>query len=188
MMNFYTSMIFFGVILMLVAMAWVLLDGKRSKNYAGQLEEKSRALEEIIADAEQMIIELNKFSDYVAEQVSQKSDEFEKKLNEFEKKLSSFKELPSESKKEQIPSVSETVQCTSTDGISEEIRERIFPSTSQETADSMMQLKKEEKVVPLGNKYREVLALSQKGYTQTDIAKKLKMGKGEIQLIIEMNR
>lgn len=181
-------MIFLGVTLMLVSMAWVLLDKKRSKEYGKQLEEKRQALEEIIGDAEQMIIELNKFSDYVTEQVSKKSEELEKNLKGFEEKLSNIKETSIESKNEDSNLEHLAVECTGPESFAEESEQSVDPPVSQEIENPISQPKKEEKVVPLNDRYKEVLNLSQKGYTQTDIAKQLNMGKGEIQLIIEMNR
>jgi len=47
---------------------------------------------------------------------------------------------------------------------------------------------KDEKVIPINSKHKEVLALAQKGLNETEIAKKLSMGKGEIQLILGVNK
>lgn len=49
-------------------------------------------------------------------------------------------------------------------------------------------LESKKKIVSANNKYKEVINLSQSGLNETQIAKKLNMGKGEIQLVLGINK
>lgn len=48
--------------------------------------------------------------------------------------------------------------------------------------------KKNDKVIPINNKYSEVIRLSQEGLYSLEIAKKLNMGKGEVELILGLRK
>jgi orotate phosphoribosyltransferase-like protein len=48
--------------------------------------------------------------------------------------------------------------------------------------------KVKEKIISINNKHNEVITLANKGLNETEIARKLNMGKGEIQLILGVNR
>lgn len=47
---------------------------------------------------------------------------------------------------------------------------------------------RKDKVIPLGNKYSEVLRYSREGMKSLDIARELNMGKGEVELIIGLKK
>ena len=49
-------------------------------------------------------------------------------------------------------------------------------------------VKRADKVIPLKNKYSEVIRLSGEGLQSTAIAQKLNMGKGEVELILGLRR
>jgi bacterioferritin-associated ferredoxin len=46
----------------------------------------------------------------------------------------------------------------------------------------------QKKIISINNRYKEVISLSQSGLNKTQIAKKLNMGKGEIQLVLGINK
>lgn len=49
-------------------------------------------------------------------------------------------------------------------------------------------IESKRKIVSANSKYKEVISLSQSGLNETQIAKKLNMGKGEIQLVLGINK
>lgn len=54
--------------------------------------------------------------------------------------------------------------------------------------DMRPSIKKPEKIIQIKNKYTEVIRLAEKGMGQVDIARMLNMGKGEVELILGLNR
>lgn len=59
-------------------------------------------------------------------------------------------------------------------------------SFNQSFAKNKIENKK--KIIPINGRYKEVIDLSQSGLDETQIAKKLNMGKGEIQLVLGINK
>lgn len=146
-----------GTVLIILSIIWILCDRKRGRDEEKKLDEKKKELIEIIADAEQIIEELNKFSDYIISQIDQKKDEMWKSLQM----------MSEQAKQENF--VSEAVDSSDTK------KRDVTDSTGKKT-------------IPKDNKYLNVIKLSQKGMSSTEIARNLKMGKGEVQLILELNR
>lgn len=60
--------------------------------------------------------------------------------------------------------------------------------SSAQVHNGVQQTKVKEKVIPLKGRYKEVLNLLENGLNETEIAKKLNIGKGEIQLILGMSK
>ncbi|AUG57944.1 DUF6115 domain-containing protein [Acetivibrio saccincola] len=71
------------------------------------------------------------------------------------------------------------------DDNSEIFRNVLSEDTSNALSDK---IERERKIVSLNSKYKEVISLSQSGFNETQIAKKLNMGKGEIQLVLGINK
>lgn len=93
-MNFYVSLVFFGILLILFSLAWIILDKKKAFGFMRSLDEKKQELVEIINDAEQMIEELNKFSDYIVTQMDLKNEELMKKLRIAEEGINNLGKKP----------------------------------------------------------------------------------------------
>ena len=69
------------------------------------------------------------------------------------------------------------------------IEDREFENNYVQPASTYKpQIGRSEKVIPINSKYNEVLRLAECGLNEVDIAKRLNMGKGEIQLIMGLNR
>lgn len=226
--GFYVSMIFFGILLVLVSLLFIALDKKRVFNFTRSFDDKKQQLTEILNDAELMIEELNKFSDYIVNQMDLKNEELNKNLKIAEDKVlalgervrvmsvdsytsaavnpaadgssvqppvsaiqasgqinravSAYKQEALENDKQ-----SENDMVNETEA-SEATGSRIVTQAAahQEKAVETVSppLKKKDKVIPLRNKYSEVIRLSQQGMESIDIARGLNMGKGEVELII----
>ena len=72
---FYVCMIFLGSILVLVSLFFSIMDKVNGKDFFTEFDRKKDEMFTLIADAEEMIQELNKMSDYVIGTISDKSQE-----------------------------------------------------------------------------------------------------------------
>jgi len=203
------SIIFIGITLVFVALISVLFDRKKSWDFERRIDEKKQELLEIVSDAEEMVSELNRFSDYVITQVNTKNEELlqnltkcESKLKEINSKLSgNSNDVITIEKETDIKAVvnnyvtsknnkpDETQNSFKSDLIIENMNfDKNLNNLPSEQLGSVIDSKYNDKVIPISAKHREVLQLAEKGLTDTEIAKRLNMGKGEIQLILELNR
>lgn len=226
--GFYVSMIFLGILLVLVSLLFIAFDKKKVFNFTKTFDDKKQQLTEIINDAEQMIEELNKFSDYIVNQMDLKNKELDQNLKNAEDKVLALGERvkamnvstsagtaanPAEDGSSVQPPVSiiqasgqsnraASVYRTKTaktkrksenviideakvpedSGNMEEIQKAA--ERHQKTDETEAAFYKKNNVVPLRNKYSEVLSLSRQGIESLDIARMLNLGKGEVELII----
>jgi len=73
--QFYVSIIFLGILLIVISLVWIVYDKKQSYDYSKQLDSKRDELVKVITDSEVMLEELNKFSDYIVSQMDLKNEE-----------------------------------------------------------------------------------------------------------------
>jgi len=200
--QFYVSIIFLGILLIFTAIVMIAYDRKRAYDHSKQLDEKKNELSGIIQDAENMIDELNRFSDYVVTQMDLKNEELNSILKTAEEKI---KNLSVRAQREETAKSVRTDTAVSSARMavnaspvpqlfnfnSEIAIENIgLDSSTGNVVEKANQAgkPKEGKVIPLNSKHKEVLILSAQGLDDTEIAKRLNMGKGEIQLILGVNR
>ena len=217
--GFYVSLVFLGAILVIFSLACVFLDKKKVFNFIKSFDDKKQELIDILNDAEQMIEELNKFSDYIVNQMDLKNEELSKNLKLSQDKVNVLSEkarsissqagtinqkevtecteavlkasaIPAASEKAysaEEPAIEVPAAVAVNGGVLDEFRLSAtnfkFDSASV-TASS----KKVEKVVPINNKYSEVIRLSQEGMQSLEIAKRLYIGKGEVELILGLRK
>ena len=194
--QFYVSIIFLGIILILVSLAAIAYDRKKSNDRSKQLDRKREELIGIIADAEQMIEELNKFSDYMITQMNLKNEELSSNLKLVEEKLAQL-DLKAHEGCETAACAEDKVVNSAPALPSSVLHQPLFKGKSDLLIDSLGSIsgpapfgrgENKEKVVPMNTKHKKVLQLADKGLTHTEIARALSMGKGEIQLILELNK
>ena len=196
MIQLYVSIIFTGIMLILISLGMIAYDRKKAFDYSTKLENKKDELEVVISDADQIITEMNKFSDYIVTQMEIKNEEMHKNLKLFDEKLLHINTTISESSFEGVIVQQGVVNSsnfernndfnhsTSNHKKNEEVQSNNLVGTTVHKIHS----KVKEKVVPINNKYHQIQQLSQKGLSETEIAKKLNMGKGEVQLFLGMNK
>lgn len=212
-MNFYATMVFLGIVLVVFSLIWVALEKKRVFNFTRGFEDKKQELTEIINDAEQMIEELNRFSDYIVTQMDLKNEELSMNLRKAEEEIKLLGQkaqsvkisapenaVPEEAKAEYKPAA--VVYGTAGEAapmpvevVSRQAGEYAAEKTSFDKIvykpvyqPPRQPARKAEKVIPINNRYSEVLRLSESGLSEPDIAKKLNMGKGEVSLILGINK
>lgn len=199
--HFYVSIIFLGIILIVIALVGIAYDKKRAMDKAKQLEEKKEELVSVITDAEQMVEELNKFSGYIVTQIEKKNEELHNGLKAADEKIGYINARINEKRDIKIIGGEKVVNglpMDETDGhrlVVSDIKadlnqERIVHKSpvQEEIQAQKVHSGGREKVIPINSKYSEVLRLADEGLNDTEIAKTLDMGKGEVQLILEMNK
>ena len=212
-MNFYVTMVFLDIVLVVFSLIWVALEKKRVFNFTKGFEDKKQELTEIINDAEQMIEELNKFSDYIVTQMDLKNEELSMNLRKAEEEIKHLGQK-AQSVKASVPEFA-TVEEVKAEykpaavvhGTAGEAAPMSVEAKSRQAVEyaaeninfdkivykpvhqpSRPTAKKAEKVIPINNRYSEVLRLSESGLGEPEIAKMLNMGKGEVSLILGINK
>ena len=197
--HFYVSIIFLGIILIVIAFIWIIYDRKKYYDNTKRLDKKREELVNIISDAEQMVEELNKFSDYIVTRMDIKNEELCTSLKALEERAS---KVSSENIEKQGTKVYHSENVVN--GILNDVQSESSPILDLKS-DLIMdnidynndfiyepnvkqQVKVNEKVIPINSKYKEVVQLANRGLSDTEIAKQLNLGKGEIQLILGINR
>jgi DNA-binding NarL/FixJ family response regulator len=194
--QFYVSLIFIGITLILASLGWILYDRKKSYENIRLLEQKKTELLETVKDAEEMIDEMNKFSDYIVTQMELKNDEIRTNLKYFDTKIN---EIRSRAENSLVSTEHNTSKAD--DGM-DSGNIRIGENPVQENKCDLIienlpdlyenrvkpAAKKNDKIIPLNSRYRDVVKLAENGLSDVEIAKRLNMGKGEIQLVREINR
>lgn len=175
MTGFYASIMFIGILLVLISLVLIAYDKKKYLEDEKRIDDKKEELLKIISDADLMIEELNRISDYVVSEVEKKSKEVENAI---------------ESMNEKVKNVSKENNALINDNALETGRFSKGVGCAFNAEPSIVKSYKKinDKVIAVNSKHKEVIALAQRGFNETEIAKKLSMGKGEIQLILGLNK
>lgn len=91
MAGLYASIMFIGIMLIFVSIVLIYFDRKKTLNEENTLNEKRDELIRIIKDAELIVEELNKFSDYIVSQIDQKSSEVMGIIDSAEERINNLK-------------------------------------------------------------------------------------------------
>mgnify|MGYP000270947326 CR=1 FL=1 len=222
--QFYICLIFTGIVLIFVAFIGILYDRKKSMDYISIVESKKRELEEALNDAEIMIQEMNRCSDYLVTlienkyrevgSVSDKTDDREHEMpkehaleNMMGKNTGTFaynvtNAYAGEVKKASDPIVLNAEKESAGPGKTV-VREHVTIDDVKQ--GNKVRHSKEDTIgkndfsaegiasifrIPAINNdlRREVLKLSKEGLGITEIAKRLGVGRGEIELILDINK
>lgn len=196
--SFYVSIIFLGITLIAIALVWIAYDVKRSNDYEKRLDEKKKDLVEIIEDSEEMIEELNKFSDYIVTQMDIKNEEMNNNLRAVEERIKQLHKQVSESseiviQKEKVVNgrafeIRSKAEVSPVSYNNDLVVDTLRIDMPQAAAGAPGRQVPKNNVIQLNSRHKEVLRLSENGLSDTEIAKTLNMGKGEIQLILGVNR
>ena len=200
--GFYVSLIFLGILLVVFSLACIFLDKRKSFGIIRSFDAKKQELSEIISEAEEMIEELNKFSDYIVNLMDLKNEEMSKNLQIAEEKVCILsKKLGAAAVAVNGTMIDRTDAVAASGAMTDRtvfaIDYAIMDSdscTATKTAAAAKRpyavaaQKKNDKVISINKKHSEVLRLSNEGMQSLDIAKKLNMGKGEVELILGIRK
>ncbi len=203
--QFFISLIVLGIVLIIVALVGIAYDRKKSRDAFESIDAKRDELTGIVNDAELMIDELNRFSDYIVTQMDIKNEEMNNVLKSVEERIGNIKGRLNESAEAvQIPvdmvvngNGSDVLVKSKIEKIQQEIEEPEetvikqevnIPSSRSAISSYKIQSNYKNNVIPINSKYAEVLMLAEEGLSEIEIAKKLGMGKGEVELVLGMNK
>lgn len=173
---FFICIILIGSGLTLFALILMLFEKKRLHDYRSDLREKKEDLIKVIEDAEELITEMNRFSEYTVTQLEEKNDVLLKSIAEADLKI----ELMNSYNMEEDSVNSSAIYDES--AVSQ-ILEEENPMAHDITASP-----RKSKVLTFDLKRREIIKLAKSGLDCTEIARLLNCGKGEIELISRMGR
>ncbi|NLL67033.1 MAG: hypothetical protein GX236_04950 [Clostridiaceae bacterium] len=178
---FFTCIIFVGSGLTLFALLLMLYEKKRLHDYRGDLKEGKDALIKVIEDAEELISEMNRFSDYAVTQIEEKNNILLDSIAEADLKIQILDSMVMEEETScREPLLTPVYDEASIDRILEEDK----PVKDENKPDYA----NKGKVLTFDLKRREIIKLAKAGKDSTEIARLLNCGKGEIELIARMGR
>jgi DNA-binding NarL/FixJ family response regulator len=177
---FYASMILIGVVCVAVSLFVYILDKKKMVEMIGRIDSKTEALVDTIHDAEQIILEMNQFSDYLLERIDEKV-----------KELENHKDLKFRLAPSGAHSMTENLGDLSAETVAHLEKPRIDLKTKGSDLDfseifSSASQKPVEHPEAVPSKYQDVYALKEEGLPEIEIAKELDMGIGAVRLILGM--
>lgn len=183
MIQFYISVIFIGILLVILSFVWILYDRKKAYDYTKNVDSMKAALLGVMKDGEEMIDELNRISGYIYDNLDSKTNEVKDMLLSVDEKIKELKSLTAE-KSKAIKDTEHRIEGSSREVIG---IQAIQLKNFTEEFNSLRNTKPKSRGIAANSRYKEVIKLSQSGMGETEIAKKLNIGKGEIQLILGMN-
>lgn len=167
-----------GILLVTICTALIIYDRKKFVALIRLVDEKEHQLSDIISDAELMIEELNNLSDYVINEIEQKNTEFKENIQSYQKEINDISEK-TEELLELINKVSSNHEMKENEII------RMTEVTSEtDSMDEIVSLNNKY-IEAINSKYKEVIRLYNEGLEETEIARRLNMGKGEIHLVLQ---
>ena len=195
--GFYVSLIFLGMLFVIFSLVCLFLDKIKVFEFSRSFESKKQELAEIINDAEQMIEELNKFSDYIVSRMDLKSEQLNKNLKDAEIRINELSDRVAAIGRSADASID--AAAINRGGRPAHAAARVMSPqlpiqkviSNYEIAVSAANAREtgqNDKVIPFRSKYSEVLRLSREGMENLDIAKSLNIGKGEVELIVGLRK
>lgn len=194
--------IFFNILAILVLISSILFftaTRKWSIREIQRIEKKKEEIEEILGSADQMLDELNRFSDYMVTHIEDKVREIESMIVKIDVKVDDSKSTLAqkavatqqggshgcyEKNNQNEGNVSKTIVPFSNKGIAFNAN-KIYSYSSYSSA-TISENRVAEKIINSNIKSKQIISLAEKGFSETEIAKKLNVGRGEIQLVLGM--
>lgn len=217
--GFFASIIFLGILTVISSIIFILIEKRKELDIAQKIDDKNYDLSSVLEDAEHMIEEMDKFSDYIVNKISSKQEEAENFLKEYAEKTTSVsKQNELGLRQNHINVNSEVVSEVATANadastyitakrilekqvvkpVVAKPKEMYFAINSdiaiessvlgRVSGESFKNSPAREKVIPLNSRHNDIIVLSKNGYSNTEIAKRLNIGKGEIELILGINK
>lgn len=173
---FFVCIILIGSGITIFALILLLAEKHRLHDYRIDIKDKKNDLIKVIEDAEDLISEMNRYSDYVVTQIEDKHNALSKSIEDADLKIEFMNSL---SNVKTLDYISPSYDEASVEKIIEE--EQLEPAKSTNAV-------KKGKVLTFDLKRREIIKLAKSGLDSTEIARRLNCGKGEIELIAKLGR
>lgn len=185
--GFILGVIISGVVLIITSLLLILFDNKSVRNFNKMVDEKLLKLEGSISDAEKMVNELNNLSDYVGESVESKvmkvltiareTDELIK-----DHRLKVVELLEGEKKARNV--AKNKINKYSTKDVYLRTKGIVLDETIRKKEEMITDRYKN--IILMDSREDQVIELSNNGKSVTEIARQLNIGKGEIELILDL--
>ena len=173
---FFTCIVLVGSGITVFALILLLAEKHRQHDYRMDLKDKKEDLIKVIEDSDELISEMNRYSDYVVTQIEEKHSELDRSI------------LAADIRMEFLNSAAgceppkETVQIYDAAAVSKILEEE------EPAAENYTPPARKGKVLTFDLKRREIVKLAKSGLDSTEIARQLNCGKGEIELIAKMGK
>ena len=173
---FFTCIVLVGSGITVFALILLLAEKNRLHDYRVDLKEKKENLINVIEDAEELISEMNRYSDYIVTQIEEKHSALSQAILDADFRIEFFNSANNpEVPKDTTPLYDESAIA------------KILEEEQPESANFPAPVRK-GKVLTFDLKRHEIIKLAKNGLDSTEIARQLNCGKGEIELIAKMGR
>ena len=181
--------IFFNVLaifVLLLSMVFLIIVRKWSAREIKRIDKKKNEIEEMLLSADQMIDELNRFSDYMIGHIEEKVQEAEKLISQIDDKIDN-RQIAVQDKLISTKRVEEKLQNLKNQEEKANAK-TIIPFTNKASVvnPGKMQMYTRTGTIGAGLKTKQIISLAENGLDEAEIAKMLNVGRGEIQLILGM--
>lgn len=196
MTGYFVAIILFGSFITAIAMVLIVAEKSHERDLRLDVTERRDRLVDVMADAEQLVEELNRFADYSVGVCEQKRQEVVSVLQRadllmsqvsaasasLESSLAGARIVPSLSSVQNVVTqVQETALSSESQDNGQFLSEEMAPCVpSVQTNNGMLS---RGRVLTLDARRSEALRLAKGGMTHAEIARSLHLGKGEIELI-----
>lgn len=178
---FFACVMLIGSGIVFAAFFLMLAEKRRQHDYREDLRNKKDDLIKVIEDADLLISEMNRFSDYVVTQIEDKHNSLTQSLKAADEKIEQIKCMSGEQEKAENNNNNEPAY-------NEEAITKILQEEDPKLVDPKPAASRKGKVLTFDVKRREIIKLAKSGLNSTEIARILNCGKGEIELISKIGR
>lgn len=178
----------FSMFFLVFSLLFLVLFKRWGRREFARLEKKKQELEEILNTADQMIDELNRFSDYMITNLEEKSETVGEMVVSLEEKIKRNKSFIESIKTLENPTNEDKIEAAKTiipfqGRVSSAVSSKKLTELNRDISENMNFRPRIS-----SNKSSQILKLAENGLDETEIAKKLNVGRGEIQLVLGMSK
>lgn len=194
-MSFSIFMNIFSVLILIFAMLLFTVNRSWSSRELKRVENKKKEIENILESADQMIQELNNFSDYIINYIGDKMHEVDDMIADVDAEINERKIIISQ-QNNMFKEAGNKLEHTRNQ-LEKGDQKAVIPFVNKISADNinkmhtysnnnLFSVRTTENFMNASLKSGQIIALAEKGLDEAQIAKKLNIGRGEIQLILGM--
>ncbi len=184
-----------SVLILIFSLIYLFVVRKWSKRELRRIENKKTEIETILESADEMIDELNRFSDYIILNIAEKTHEVEEMLQQLDDNIKERRQLLDTFT--QSNAGEDKTKTEEADNVEEDVCNTVIPLLNKSAGSFLKraniyskptakEIRPAEKIINSNTKSRQIVLLAEKGFDETEIAKRLNVGRGEIQMILGM--